>query len=222
MNTTQVNLSNEAFFGKALKRNLNYALSKRCLDIAVAAIALIMLLPLLTVVCLLVRLTARGKALYWQERVGLNGKVIRFPKIRSMVQGADSKIGLVKSKNKHKCSITFKMKRDPRVTFIGRFIRKFSIDELPQLWLVLTGELSLVGPRPALVREVEKYSTYERQRLLVKPGLTCIWQVSGRGDIAFKEQVNMDLAYISQRSLWVDLKLLLLTVPAVLAGKGAY
>jgi lipopolysaccharide/colanic/teichoic acid biosynthesis glycosyltransferase len=114
------------------------------------------------------------------------------------------------------------MKDDPRITWIGKIIRKFSIDELPQLWCVLRGDMSLVGPRPPVPREVALYSLADRRRLEITPGLTCIWQVSGRGDIPFPQQVKLDVDYIESQSFWVDLKLLFLTVPAVLTGKGAY
>ena len=119
-------------------------------------------------------------------------------------------------------TVTFKMKNDPRVTWIGKIIRKLSIDELPQLWCVLKGEMSLVGPRPPVPREVELYTLADRRRLDAVPGLTCIWQVSGRGDIAFNQQVELDVDYIECQSFWGDIKLLLKTVPAVLLGKGAY
>ena len=126
------------------------------------------------------------------------------------------------AQNDHKDSITFKMKDDPRITRVGRFIRRFSIDELPQFWCVLVGDMSLVGPRPAIQREVAEYTIKDRCRLEVTPGLTCIWQVSGRGDIPFDQQVRLDEEYILSQSLWVDLKLLLLTIPAILTGRGAY
>ena len=118
--------------------------------------------------------------------------------------------------------VTFKMKHDPRVTRVGRFIRKASIDELPQLWNVFNGDMSLVGPRPPVPQEVAQYSAHERQRLAVKPGITCIWQVSGRSDIPFNEQVLMDIEYIRRRSLWLDISLLLRTIPAVLLARGSY
>jgi len=121
-----------------------------------------------------------------------------------------------------KDSVTFKMKRDPRVTWIGRIIRKFSIDELPQLWCVLKGDMTLVGPRPPVPREVAAYTLADRRRLDVTPGLTCFWQVSGRSDIAFPQQVQLDVQYIESQSLWVDFVVLLKTIPAVLLGKGAY
>lgn len=199
-----------------------YKVTKRVLDIAVSGLALLILLPLLATVALIIKLTSKGPVIFTQQRAGLEGKTINFIKFRSMVQDADQLLEELQKQNDHKDSITFKMKRDPRITLIGRIIRKLSIDELPQLWLVLKGDMTLVGPRPATVSEVDKYNLQAMQRLMVKPGLTCIWQVSGRGDIPFKEQLAMDIYYINNRSTWMDLKLLILTVPAVISGKGAY
>jgi lipopolysaccharide/colanic/teichoic acid biosynthesis glycosyltransferase len=139
-----------------------------------------------------------------------------------MVVDAEAKKADLMKWNKHVNSITFKMCRDPRVTWVGRIMRKTSIDELPQLWNVLIGEMTLVGPRPAVVAEVQRYTAREQRRLAVTPGLTCIWQVSGRADLDFQQQVELDVRYIRERSLWLDFKLMLLTVPAVLSGKGAY
>jgi lipopolysaccharide/colanic/teichoic acid biosynthesis glycosyltransferase len=148
--------------------------------------------------------------------------VFDFFKFRSMIVNAEAKKAELLKMNKHGNSITFKMCRDPRVTWVGRIMRKTSIDELPQLWNVLIGEMTLVGPRPAVVAEVQRYTARERRRLAVTPGLTCIWQVSGRADLDFQQQVELDVRYIRERSLLLDLKLMLLTVPAVLSGKGAY
>lgn len=201
---------------------LSYTTTKRVLDVLVSGIALLLLTPLFVVVAIIIKLTSKGPVIYTQKRVGENGIIIHFPKFRSMVQNADQMLEKLRHQNDHKVGYTFKMKKDPRVTGIGCFIRKFSIDELPQLWLVFIGEMALVGPRPALVSEVEKYNELENQRLAVKPGLTCIWQVSGRGDVPFTEQVAMDVEYINKQSLILDFKLLVLTVPAVLTGKGAY
>jgi lipopolysaccharide/colanic/teichoic acid biosynthesis glycosyltransferase len=135
---------------------------------------------------------------------------------------AEAQKKLLMIHNEMEGGILFKMKQDPRITPIGRFIRRTSIDELPQLWNVVKGDMSLVGPRPALPHEVALYSPYQRQRLSVLPGITCIWQVSGRSEIPFTQQVEMDLQYIATQSFWGDLKLLLKTVPAVILGKGAY
>jgi lipopolysaccharide/colanic/teichoic acid biosynthesis glycosyltransferase len=195
---------------------------KRGLDIVVASIALLVLSPLMLLVAALIKITAPGPVLFWQVRVGRWGREFPFPKFRSMVCNAEKLKELLLEQNDHGNSVTFKMKKDPRVTTVGRIIRKLSIDELPQLWCVLAGDMSLVGPRPPVVKEVEKYTLTDRRRLDAKPGLTCIWQVSGRGDIAFKEQVELDVQYIESQSFWLDVALLFKTVPAVLSGRGAY
>jgi len=195
---------------------------KRSVDIGVSALALLCLSPLLLAVALAIKLTDRGPVFFVQTRVGRYGREFPFPKFRSMVVNAEALKDEILAQSDHGDSITFKMKKDPRVTWIGRIIRKLSIDELPQLWCVLKGEMSLVGPRPPVPREVDEYTLKDRRRLDVTPGLTCIWQVSGRGDIPFHEQVKLDVEYIESQSIWMDLKLLLQTVPAVLLGKGAY
>lgn len=198
------------------------SLAKRLIDIVFAAVVLVILSPLFVVVGLLIKLTDFGPILFWQERVGLYGAVFLCPKFRSMVTNAEAlKLELL-AQNQHGECVTFKMKRDPRVTSIGRVIRRFSIDELPQLWCVLRGQMSLVGPRPAVPREVERYSLRDRVRLNTLPGLTCIWQVSGRSEIPFEQQVKLDEQYFLQQSLAMDLRLLVKTIPAVLTGKGAY
>jgi lipopolysaccharide/colanic/teichoic acid biosynthesis glycosyltransferase len=199
-----------------------YTTAKRLLDMAVSLAMLAVLSPLFLVVALCVKLTDGGPVFFRQKRVGLNGRVFDFFKFRSMIVNAEAKKAELLKMNKHGNSITFKMCRDPRVTWVGRIMRKPSVDELPQLWNVLIGEMTLVGPRPAVVAEVERYTARERRRLGVTPGLTCIWQVSGRADLDFQQQVELDVRYIRERSLWLDLKLMLLTVPAVLSGKGAY
>ena len=189
----------------------------------VAGAMLIVLAPLFLVVALCVKLTDGGPVFFRQKRVGLNGQVFDFFKFRSMVVDAEARKADLMKQNKHSTSsITFKMCRDPRVTWIGRILRKTSIDELPQMWNVLIGEMTLVGPRPAVVPEVQKYTAYETRRLGARPGLTCIWQVSGRADLDFHQQVELDLRYIREQSLWLDMKLLAMTIPAVLSGKGAY
>lgn len=195
---------------------------KRSLDIVVSAVALIALAPLFTVVALAIKLTDRGPVLFWQTRVGRYGKLLRFPKFRSMVLDAEAVKQRLLSENDHGEGVTFKMKRDPRITAVGRIIRRLSIDELPQLYLVLTGDLTLVGPRPPVPAEVARYSLRQRRRLDVVPGLTCIWQVSGRSEIPFEKQALMDIDYIDRRSVWFDLSLLVRTIPAVLFGRGAY
>jgi lipopolysaccharide/colanic/teichoic acid biosynthesis glycosyltransferase len=196
---------------------------KRLIDIFAAAFFLVALSPLFLVVATLIKLTDGGPVLYWQTRVGRWGREFPFPKFRSMVANSDKLRQQLLQANDHgDGGITFKMKRDPRITPIGRIIRKFSIDEMPQLWCVLQGDMSLVGPRPPIPSEVARYTLRDRRRLEVIPGLTCIWQVSGRSDIPFDRQVEMDIDYIESQSLWFDIVLLLRTVPAVLLGKGAY
>ncbi|QVL34766.1 sugar transferase [Telmatocola sphagniphila] len=206
----------------AATNSATYALAKRILDVAVAAIMLLCLMPLFLVIGLIIKFTDGGPIFFKQRRVGLNGKVFDFYKFRSMVINAEALKAQLMEKNKHNNSITFKMNRDPRVTWIGRIIRKTSIDELPQFFNVLCGDMSLVGPRPAVVSEVEKYTSHERRRLGTLPGLTCIWQVSGRADLDFRQQVELDLRYIRERSFWLDVQLMFKTIPAVLSGKGAY
>jgi lipopolysaccharide/colanic/teichoic acid biosynthesis glycosyltransferase len=195
---------------------------KRIIDFCASLFALIALAPLFGLTALLIKLTDRGPVLFWQTRVGKWGREFPFPKFRSMVTNAEKlKDGLL-AQNQHADGKTFKIKKDPRITWIGRIIRKYSIDELPQLWCVLKGDMSLVGPRPPVPREVALYTLSDRRRLDTIPGLTCLWQVNGRGDIPFPQQVELDAEYIRSRSLLTDIKILLMTVPAVFLGKGAY
>jgi lipopolysaccharide/colanic/teichoic acid biosynthesis glycosyltransferase len=194
-----------------------FAHLKRGLDIFCALAALLALSPLLLIIALLIRLEDGGPVLFWQARVGRYGREFPFPKFRSMVVDADRRHTEVAHLNQHGVQgVTFKHVHDPRITRIGRFIRRTSIDELPQLWCVLKGDMALVGPRPPLPREVARYTQADRDRLVVKPGLTCIWQVSGRSEIPFPKQVALDVDYIRERSLWLDLKLLSKTVPAII------
>jgi lipopolysaccharide/colanic/teichoic acid biosynthesis glycosyltransferase len=195
---------------------------KRILDIIVASIVLLLAAPAMALVAVLIKLTDGGPALFWQIRVGKWGRPFPFPKFRSMVVNAEALQQALMADNQHSAGVTFKIKRDPRITWIGRIIRKTSIDELPQLWCVLVGDMSLVGPRPALVKEVAQYSLQDRRRLDITPGLTCTWQVSGRSNIAFPEQVELDVDYIEKQSLKHDLALLFKTIPAVISGRGAY
>ncbi len=195
---------------------------KRLLDIVVSGIALIALFPLLAVVAWRIRKFDGGPVFFRQMRVGKRGKLFPMWKFRSMVLNAEEVKAQLMEQNEMDGGVTFKMKKDPRITPIGLFIRKYSIDELPQFWNVFCGHMSLVGPRPPVPSEVELYSPEDRQRLLVKPGLTCFWQVGGRSEIDFSGQVRLDVDYIRSTSVWTDLKLLLLTIPAVLLGKGAY
>lgn len=193
---------------------------KRFLDLCLAISLLVLLSPLLLLIAILIKATDGGPILYVTNRVGKWGKEFRFPKFRSMIVGAAAKKSDLKSD--HGEHVTFKMRRDPRVTWIGRILRKTSLDELPQLWCIVKGDMSLVGPRPPLPEEVARYHLEQRRRLDVVPGLTCIWQVSGRSEIPFPHQVKMDLQYIESQSFFTDLVILLRTIPAVLFGRGAY
>jgi len=195
---------------------------KRLLDVSVSATLLLLLLPGLVAVAAIIKLADGGPILFWQTRVGRWGREFRFPKFRSMVIDAERLKAQLAEQSHHADQRTFKVKRDPRVTWIGRILRKTSVDELPQLWNVLKGEMSLVGPRPPIPSEVAQYTLADRRRLDVPPGLTGLWQVSGRGDVPFPQQVALDVRYIESRSLWLDIKILLATIPAVIFGKGAY
>ena len=199
-----------------------YPFTKRLIDVSASALGLILLFPFFLVLAILVKKESRGPVLFSQTRIGRRGRSFRCWKIRSMYVDAEERKAALRNSNEMRGGTTFKMKRDPRITRVGRFIRKASIDELPQLWNVLIGDMSLVGPRPPVPAEVVLYSSRHRQRLSVKPGITCIWQVSGRSDIPFEEQVELDIRYIEQRSLRVDIHLPLATFPAVLFARGAY
>lgn len=197
-------------------------LVKRVLDIVVSAILLVLLMPLFITVAFAIRLEDPGPILFKQQRVGRWGALFTMWKFRSMYTDAEDRKKELMAQNEMDGGVIFKMKDDPRVTKVGRIIRKTSIDELPQLWNVLKGEMSLVGPRPPVPREVDEYSLSDRRRLEVIPGITCIWQVSGRSDIPFDQQVELDVQYIQSQSFWTDIKILLKTVPALLFGTGAY
>ncbi len=199
-----------------------YERCKRAIDIVGAGLGLVALSPLFGLLIIAIKLESKGPVLFSQTRLGQGGAPFRCWKFRSMFIDAEQRKNELLQKNEMQGGTTFKMKHDPRVTRVGRFIRKASIDELPQLWNVLVGEMSLVGPRPPVPQEVANYTAYQRQRLMAKPGITCIWQVSGRSDIPFEEQVGLDIKYIVGRSLLMDIWLLLRTIPAVLFARGAY
>lgn len=195
---------------------------KRIFDIVASVLGLIVLFIPLCFVAFLVYVDSKGDVFYIHERVGKDGKRFKMWKFRSMVPDAEEQKAFLNQKNEMQGGVTFKMKQDPRVTALGRRIRKNSIDELPQLWNVLKGEMSLVGPRPALASEVANYTPHQLQRLKVTPGITCIWQVSGRSEIPFHQQVELDLEYIARQSFWLDVELILRTFPEMLRGRGAY
>lgn len=194
---------------------------KRLLDMLIAATMLVLLSPLLAVVAILIKIFMPGPVLFSQQRSGKGGTTFGLLKFRSMIIDAEAIRDDLEAHNEAAGPV-FKIKDDPRITPLGKFMRKFSIDELPQLWNVLKGEMSLVGPRPPIPAEVEKYEPWQRRRLDMRPGLSCIWQVSGRNKISFEDWMKMDIYYVDNWSLWLDFKILLRTVPAVITGEGAY
>lgn len=199
-----------------------YHVSKRAVDCVLAGIGLIALSPLFLLIAIVIRLDSPGPVLFSQLRVGKHGKPFRCWKFRSMAADAESRKHALASHNEMADGLNFKIRRDPRITSVGRFIRKASIDELPQLWNVFSGDMALVGPRPAVPEEVEKYTLHQRRRLAVLPGITCFWQISGRSTLPFREQVRLDIEYIQKCSLMTDFVILLRTIPAVLTARGAY
>ncbi len=199
-----------------------YALVQRGMDVGLAVVALVLTAPVLAFAAAAIRMTSRGPLLFRQRRAGLGGRPFTMYKLRTMYVGADDDKELFREFNALPTGPCFKMKDDPRVTRVGRRLRRSSIDELPQLWNVLRGEMSLVGPRPLPLDEVRDDAPEHRIRHSVKPGLTCLWQVSGRTDIPYEEWMALDLWYVRRRSLGLDLRILLKTIPAVLSGRGAY
>lgn len=197
-----------------------YDFCKRCFDIFASFLGIIILSPLFLILALIIKLSDHGKVFFIQTRIGKDGKKFRMVKFRTMVPDAEK---LLKDliKQNETGGVIFKIKDDPRITKVGKFMRRTSLDELPQLFNVFVGSMSLVGPRPAISHEVTQYTVIQTARLLVKPGITCIWQVSGRSNIGFDEQVKMDTFYVEHRSVWLDIKLLFKTIPAVLLKKGA-
>ena len=195
---------------------------KRFMDIVLAVMALILGSPVFLITALLVKLTSPGPIIFSQVRVGRFGRHFKFYKFRSMYIDAEARKAELLKHNESGDGVIFKMKHDPRITPIGRFIRKFSIDELPQLFNVILGDMSLVGPRPPLPSEVRTYTLEERKRLNITPGITCLWQVSGRSELPFSKQIALDKEYIASRGVWKDFLILLKTIPAILTGRGAW
>jgi len=195
---------------------------KRAIDILVSVTMLVVLSPLLLVTAIAIAVTSEGEVVHRQQRIGKNGRPFTMWKFRSMVANAHEQRHLHEHRNHHETGPIFKIPDDPRITPVGRVIRRLSIDELPQLVNVLTGDMSLVGPRPPLPEEYATYNVRQQLRVLATPGLTCIWQVSGRSDVDFDRWVDMDLEYFKRWTLRLDLSLLLKSIPAVIAGHGAY
>ena len=197
--------------------------ARRALDIIGAGAGLVVLSPVFAATALAIKLESRGPVFFTQQRAVSHHATFTMYKFRSMVKDAEALKSDLAAANHHgEDAVTFKISNDPRITAVGRFIRKYSIDELPQLWNVLIGDMSLVGPRPALPDEVAKYSAYERKRLAAKPGITCLWQIAGRADIDFAGQVELDIQYIDQQSVAQNLMILIRTPLAVLSARGAY
>lgn len=204
-----------------IKNRRGYLVIKRIIDIIGASIGLLFCIPVMLIIMLLIKIEdPNGPVIFTQVRCGEYPKKFKMYKFRSMYVDAEKQLYKVIHLNE-KTGPVFKMKDDPRVTRVGRILRKTSLDEIPQLINVIKGEMSLVGPRPALPREVKEYNQYQMKRLLVKPGLTCIWQVSGRDSIGFNEWVNLDINYIENRSLLLDIKLIIKTIPVLLGDKNA-
>ncbi|TWT85923.1 putative sugar transferase EpsL [Posidoniimonas polymericola] len=210
------------FWGPAVDPRPVYSLLKRLFDCAAGLTIIAVASPLLALIALVVKLCDGGPVFYLHKRVGLRGEEFTCLKFRSMRVGADAVKAQLQSQSQHTDTRSFKIAKDPRITFVGQFLRKTSLDELPQLFNVLEGSMSLVGPRPALPHEVEQYSGEDLRRLEVKPGITCIWQVSGRSNLPFPKQLELDIDYIERRSLALDMLLLVKTVRAVVSAEGAY
>jgi lipopolysaccharide/colanic/teichoic acid biosynthesis glycosyltransferase len=217
---------------KTASKSALYVASKRALDVIASGIGLLVLAPVFLAVALAIKLSSKGPVFFHQERVGQYGTPFVFLKFRSMYLNNDNKVhqdyvtkliaGKAEGQNADGIPV-FKLTRDPRITPVGSFLRRTSLDELPQLYNVLKGDMSLVGPRPAIPYEVDAYQLWHRRRVLeAKPGITGLWQVSGRSRVGFDEMVRLDLRYAMTRSFWLDLKILLLTPKAVISGEGAY
>lgn len=204
-----------------VKSNYYYEFFKRSIDVICSIIGLISLSPIFLIVSILIRLESKGEIIFKQKRVGLNGEEFEIYKFRSMVANAEELKEKLAEENEMSGPM-FKMKDDPRITKVGKFIRKTSIDELPQLINVVKGEMSLVGPRPSLPKEVAKFEEWMNERLLVKPGLTCYWQVSGRNNIDFEDWMKLDIKYVRERNFWLDIKLILKTILVLFGDENAH
>jgi len=210
----QVDIVNE------YKKSMGYFIIKKIIDVIGALCGIILLSPVMIVVAIWIKLDSKGPVFFGQNRVGQDGKAFKMYKFRSMCTNAECLLDDLKSKNEMSGPM-FKMKADPRITKIGRFIRNTSIDELPQLFNILNGEMSIVGPRPSLPKEVAQFTSFQKQRLIAKPGLTCYWQVRGRSDVSFEEWMEMDIEYLAHRSIFVDIGLIFKTVGVLFGDKGA-
>ena len=204
-----------------IEESLSYLALKRAFDLSVSLAAVILLVPIIPLVAIMIKLDTAGPVLFRQERVGKNGRIFKFYKFRSMYAGAEQRKKEIEALNEQDGPV-FKARSDPRVTNVGKFLRRSSLDEIPQIFNVVKGDMSVVGPRPPLPSEVEHYQPWHRRRLEVTPGITCLWQISGRSHLSFNEWMRLDMEYLKQRSIKTDLLILLKTIPAVIARKGAY
>ena len=216
MEGKQIGLENESSMEFSL-----YGVIKRLIDVVCSFMGVIVLSPLFIIIAIIIKTTSKGPVFFSQKRVGKNGKEFDMYKFRSMVVNAEELKEKLAAQNEMSGPM-FKMKDDPRVTKVGKFIRKTSLDELPQLWNVLKGDMSLVGPRPSLPKEVAQFEEWMYKRLEVKPGLTCYWQVSGRNNIDFEDWMKLDIKYVEERSTWVDVKLIFKTVGVLFGDKNAH
>lgn len=203
------------------KKSPVYLRIKRGMDVLLSIVALVALAPVFLITAIAIKLEDRGPVLFKQYRAGKDMKPFEIYKFRSMYVDADNRLSMM-MKDNEQTGHAFKIRNDPRITRVGKFIRKYSIDELPQLVNIIKGDMSIVGPRPILTFQMEECSSHEQQRLVVQPGLTCYWQIGGRANIKWKEWVEMDLDYIEDMSLWTDLKIIVKTIPAVFDREGAY
>lgn len=216
MEGTHLGVENESTRGFSF-----YEVIKRVIDVVCSFIGVLVLSPLFIIIAIIIKFTSKGPVFFSQRRVGRDGKEFKMYKFRSMVVNAEELKEKLVAQNEMSGPM-FKMKDDPRVTRIGKFIRKTSIDELPQLWNVLKGDMSLVGPRPSLPKEVAQFEDWMYRRLEVKPGLTCYWQVSGRNNIDFEDWMKLDIKYVDERNLWIDIRLIFKTVGVLFGDKNAH
>jgi lipopolysaccharide/colanic/teichoic acid biosynthesis glycosyltransferase len=204
-----------------LNDTLAYITGKRLFDLAVGLLVFVFVIPIVPLIALMIKLDSPGPVFYRQDRIGRGGRPFRFYKFRSMYREADRRRNELESRNEQEGPV-FKIRADPRITPVGQFLRRSSVDEIPQILNVLRGEMSIVGPRPPLPVEVARYQPWHRRRLDVKPGITCLWQIAGRSQIGFDEWMRLDMEYLRTRSLRTDLAIFLKTLPAVMARRGAY
>jgi lipopolysaccharide/colanic/teichoic acid biosynthesis glycosyltransferase len=204
-----------------IRDTLGYAAGKRAFDLVVGLLVFVLVLPIFPLIALMIKLDSGGPVFYRQDRVGRGGRPFRFYKFRSMYREADRRLAELQHRNEQDGPV-FKIRSDPRITPVGQFLRRSSMDEIPQVINVLRGEMSIVGPRPPLPAEVARYLPWHRRRLDVKPGITCLWQIAGRSQIGFDEWMRLDMQYLRTRGLRTDLAIFLKTLPAVMARRGAY